>query len=66
MDRRLSSVSSAFAFFVIRAWDAVAQTLRTVMMADQPKPYRPEAYYMRGPGPKWREKQAKARGSAPR
>jgi hypothetical protein len=23
-------------------------------------PYRPELHYMRGPGPKWREKQARA------
>jgi len=23
-------------------------------------PYRPERHYMRGPGPKWREKHAKA------
>jgi hypothetical protein len=25
-------------------------------------PYRPELHYMRGPGPKWREKHAQARG----
>jgi hypothetical protein len=24
-------------------------------------PYRPELHYMRGPGPKWREKQARLR-----
>jgi hypothetical protein len=23
-----------------------------------PRAYRPEAYYMRGPGPRWREKHA--------
>lgn len=27
--------------------------------------YRPERYYMRGPGPKWREKHAHGRVSAP-
>jgi hypothetical protein len=27
-------------------------------------PYRPEQHYMRGPGPKWREKQVRRRGSA--
>jgi hypothetical protein len=32
-------------------------------MIDEEKPYRPEAYYMRGPGPKWREKHAQTRGS---
>ena len=25
-------------------------------------PYRPELHYMRGPGPKWREKHARAAG----
>jgi hypothetical protein len=25
-------------------------------------PYRPERYYMRGPGPKWREKHARGAG----
>ena len=25
-------------------------------VADLSDPYRPERYYMRGPGPKWREK----------
>jgi hypothetical protein len=28
--------------------------------------YQPEKYYMRGPGPKWREKHALGRVSAPR
>ena len=27
-------------------------------------PYRPERYYMRGPGPKWRAKQGFADGTA--
>jgi hypothetical protein len=27
--------------------------------------YRPELHYMRGPGPKWREKQSSASGPAP-
>jgi len=26
-------------------------------------PYRPELHYMRGPGPKWREKHARLRSS---
>ena len=29
-------------------------------------PYRPELHYMRGPGPKWRAKQATAAHEAPR
>jgi hypothetical protein len=28
-------------------------------------PYRPELHYMRGPGPKWREKQARLRSARP-
>jgi hypothetical protein len=27
-------------------------------------PYRPELHYMRGPGPKWREKHARSPGRA--
>jgi hypothetical protein len=33
-------------------------------LAEQTKPYEPERYYMRGPGPKWREKHASRGGSA--
>ena len=29
-----------------------------------PKVYHPEAYYMRGPGPRWREKHAQGRDIA--
>ena len=38
----------------------LANYWRTVL-ADQGSPYRPELYYMRGPGPKWREAQARPR-----
>jgi len=38
----------------------VAQTWRT-LMHDLADPYRPELYYMRGPGPKWREKHSNGR-----
>jgi hypothetical protein len=36
-----------------RGLDAVARRWRKML-----DPYRPELYYMRGPGPKWREKYA--------
>ncbi len=36
-----------------RGLDAVAQRWRKML-----DPYRPELHYMRGPGPKWREKRA--------
>src|SRR5262249_4201828 len=37
----------------------VAQIWRT-LKKDLCDPYRPELHYMRGPGPKWREKHANA------
>jgi hypothetical protein len=36
-----------------RGLDAVARGWRRMF-----DPYRPELHYMRGPGPKWREKRA--------
>ncbi len=38
----------------------VAQTWRT-LTHDLADPYRPERHYMRGPGPKWREKHSNNR-----
>jgi hypothetical protein len=42
-------------------FDTIARRWRwlSTSLADQ---YRPELYYMRGPGPKWREKHARGRG----
>jgi len=37
-----------------RGLDAVARRWRKLV-----DPYRPELHYMRGPGPKWREKHAR-------
>jgi hypothetical protein len=44
-----------------RGLDGAAQWWRslTTSLFD---PYRPERYYMRGPGPKWREKHARDAG----
>jgi hypothetical protein len=42
---------------VVRAGEIVANAWRAAM-ADQAGNYRPEAHYMRGPGPKWRAKHA--------
>jgi hypothetical protein len=41
---------------VVEAWSK----LKTALF----NPYRPELHYMRGPGPKWREKQARDRRTA--
>jgi hypothetical protein len=38
----------------------VARTWRT-LTHDLADPYRPERHYMRGPGPKWREKHSNDR-----
>ena len=42
--RPLSEIASAWRQFVIQ----------------QRHPYKPEKHYMRGPGPKWREKHARS------
>jgi hypothetical protein len=36
-------------------WAALRNSWRMLMIVENTT-YRPEAYYMRGPGPKWREK----------
>jgi hypothetical protein len=47
MDANLASVRTLF-----RRAMALAQVWRKLLAS----PYRPEKHYMRGPGPKWREK----------
>ena len=51
-----SRMSDTLGFAVVKTTAAVAEAWRT-MMGDQTG-YRPEAHYMRGPGPKWRAKHA--------
>jgi hypothetical protein len=46
-----------------RGASAAAQRLRR-LAASALDPYRPELHYMRGPGPKWREKYAAALNTA--
>jgi hypothetical protein len=55
MYRRLLSVARVLALLVARVHTAVAGAWGTAIAADV---YRPEAHYMRGPGPKWRAKHA--------
>jgi hypothetical protein len=54
------------------ATTAVATRLRVILrytlrglwswlVSDRPANYQPERYYMRGPGPKWREKHGRMR-----
>jgi hypothetical protein len=57
MGQQLAKVAYVLAFLVVKARAAVANARQTAM-ADQADRYRPEAHYMRGPGPKWRAKHA--------
>jgi hypothetical protein len=43
---------------LLKIWAAAKNVWRT-LLPKQPSRYRPEAHYMRGPGPKWRAKNAR-------
>jgi hypothetical protein len=64
MSERFSDAARRLAAAALKACTAVTDAWRT-LLAD-PRPYRPELHYMRGPGPKWREKQACWRDPASR
>ena len=53
MAEQTSRRASILACAAGRAWRAVTDRCRGLL---GPQEYRPEAYYMRGPGPRWREK----------
>jgi hypothetical protein len=55
MFQHLSHVGHVLASAVVKASAAVAHACHAAV-ADQAGRYRPEAHYMRGPGPKWRAK----------
>jgi hypothetical protein len=59
MGRQLFKVASALAVVIARVHAAAANAWQTAV-ADSTDKYRPEAHYMRGPGPKWRAKHAQA------
>jgi hypothetical protein len=62
MDQQLSALASVLAS-AAGAWMSLVKSLRTLIAVDV-RTYRPEKYYMRGPGPKWREKHVRGRVSA--
>ena len=66
MDRGGANPSTVVASWTMAIWQGLACAVRAAILIEEVRPYRPEAYYMRGPGPKWREKHARARGSGPR
>jgi hypothetical protein len=53
----LMNIRFALTLAIGKARAALADACWT-LMGDQADRYRPEAHYMRGPGPKWREKHA--------
>jgi hypothetical protein len=57
MDQQPSTLASVLAIAAARAQASLVNFLRTQIAVDV-RTYRPEKYYMRGPGPKWREKHA--------
>jgi hypothetical protein len=57
MSERLSPAARILAFLVVKGRTVLARAWR-LLTGDQADGYRPEAHYMRGPGPKWRAKRA--------
>jgi len=47
-----------------KIWAAAISAWRTLLPKHE-RPYRPEAHYMRGPGPKWRAKHAQISPQTP-
>jgi hypothetical protein len=65
MDRRFSDATFGLVSGALKARTALTNTWRRVVTVDT-RSYRPEAHYMRGPGPKWRAAHARSRDPAAR
>jgi hypothetical protein len=65
MSQLLSNAASGLVPAALKLWTAVT-TAWQAMVAEQPRAYQPELHYMRGSGPKWREKHARKNDSAGR
>ena len=63
MDQRPLTLASVLASAAVEAWTSLVNSLRMLIAIDA-RTYQPEKYYMRGPGPKWREKHTRGRVSA--
>jgi hypothetical protein len=63
MTHRLETAAFVLVTAALAACKALGNACRTII-ADTASTYHPEAHYMRGPGPKWREKHA-AGGTTP-
>src|SRR5674476_873674 len=64
MDQQPSTLISVLATAAVQARTSLVNFLRTQIAVDV-RTYRPEKYYMRGPGPKWREKHVRGHLCAP-
>jgi len=65
MNQVLSNAALGLAAGALKAWTVVTNICRALLI-EQPRPYQPELHYMRGPGPKWREKHVSRHDSAAR
>jgi hypothetical protein len=63
MDQKLSVRPSVMTSAAERVWTSLLNSLRKLITIEV-RTYHPEKYYMRGPGPKWREKHTRGRISA--
>ena len=63
MTRQVSALVSALACVVMGAWRTALESCHSII-GDKAQVYRPEAFYMRGPGPRWREKHAQGSNSS--
>lgn len=58
------SIMSLLASAVMEAWAVLLNSWRMMLSGHHPDTYRPEAHYMRGPGPKWHEKHTRGETTA--
>ena len=63
MNQQTSAPPSALPSAALGAWTSLVNSLRMLITIDV-RTYQPEKYYMRGPGPKWREKHDRGHLSA--
>ena len=63
MDPRPHTLATVLASAAAGARTSLVNSLRMLTTIDA-RTYRPEKYYMRGPGPKWREKHTRGHVSA--
>jgi len=55
-----AATAAPYSASVFRAAGAEVAQIWRALKRELGDPYRPELHYMRGPGPKWREKHANA------